>query len=211
VSPTPRSPTPSGALQLLRLPVDAVPTASHPLPIFGTNRPPSVPTVDVPPDPRRSPHVAAVQVYGSDVPESALEMMSIQVELLLEELDRALAGSGSARYNWETVDPTFAGDRVLVAPTPLPEHETRPVEAILERARRGISMITLHPRRPPGFTRLALQHLEWIARTIELPGVTRLGFFAAGESAIISRSTLENLRILVDAAGDSREGEAAGR
>ncbi len=167
--------------------------------------------MDVPPDPRRSPHAAAILVYGSDVPESELEMMSIQLELLLEELDRAAARSASPRYNWETVDPTFAGDRVLVAPSPLPEHETRAVEAILDRARRAISMITRHPRRPPGFSRLALQHLEWIARSIELPGITRFGYFASEESVFISRATLENLRALLASPGESRKGGASGR
>ncbi len=54
-------------------------------------------------------------------------------------------------------------------------------------------MLSRRPERPPGFTRLALQHLEWIARAISSAGVDRVVFFAHGIAETISQTTLKNL------------------
>ncbi len=146
-------------------------------------------------------HVVALLVYGPDISKSVLEMMSIQFELFCEELDREQSGADSAQFTWKTLDPSFAGNRVLVAPHNAPRGAGRTIETLLDRARRGISTLTRRPKRPPGFTRLALEHLEWIARAITSVGVDRVVFFAGGIAETISQATLNNLQTLNEDAG----------
>lgn len=151
------------------------------------------------PEPQPRAHVAGLQVYGSDVSRDLLETLSVQLGLFLEELDRAESGADSPRFDWRTADPSFRGNRVLVAPTALPTGSpARSADPILERARRGISMLYGRPVRPPGFTEESLTYLAWMASAFESPGVARLVFFAVGRTAVVSHATLENLRACID-------------
>ncbi len=85
----------------------------------------------------------------------------------------------------------------------MPEYSAPVVSIVLEQARRGLSLINRRPKRPSGFTERALEHLEWIARAIEAPGVDRLVFFALGNTETISQATLKNIRSLLESAGPS--------
>ncbi len=141
--------------------------------------------------------IVALLVYGPDISKNILEKLSFQLELFLEELDRHASGGESARFKWKTVDRSFEGNRVLVTPTPPPEGATaRSAARIVQQARRGIYMLRGDPRRPPGFTPAALEHLGWLADAVESPGVTRIAFFASGMAETISQATRYNLRTL---------------
>lgn len=113
------------------------------------------------PEPERVRSTGALLVYGSDVSKETFEMLSVQLELLLGELDRSMAGADSARFEWQTLGRSYRGDRVLIGPDPVPDGRAAGVAShILERVRWGISVITGGPRRPPVFADLALKHLE---------------------------------------------------
>ncbi len=84
-----------------------------------------------------------------------------------------------------------------MAPDPLPDAAAaRTAGRILERARRGISVLSARAMRPPGFTQLALGHLEWIAWTVQSSVEDRLVFYAGGMAQRTSQATLKNLEIL---------------
>lgn len=149
-------------------------------------------------------YVAVLLVYGPDIPKGVLEMLSVQLELLLEEFDREEKASGAVRFDGKTVDPSFDGDRVVVAPSSPPSGaEARTAGRILERVRRGVSVLNSRPVRPPVFTRLALQHLKWITSAIDSPGVDRIVILTGGMAETSSRATLSNLRTLSDGSGRS--------
>lgn len=126
----------------------------------------------------------------------------VKLREFLEELDRAESGSGSPRFNWRTVDRSFLGTSVLVAPDPIPTGEAaRSAARILNRAAQGISMLYMRPVSPPGFTKLSLRYLMSMAEVVDLPGVARLVFFAGGRTAVISRAARITLEMLLDAVG----------
>jgi len=140
--------------------------------------------------------IAALLIYGTNVSQAILEMLSIQFELFFEELDRQHSAVGSARLAWTTLASSIGGNRVLIAPASYPEGATRVLKDLLDRVRRGVSMLSRRAQRPPGFSRLALEHLEWIAREVGSSGVTRLVFLTGGEAVTISQAVLRNLRRL---------------
>lgn len=149
------------------------------------------------PEPPRE--IAGLLVFGSQVPDSLLEALSVQFELFLESVDRVLGSDGAPAYGWRLVDPTFRGQRVLIRPEVGSREKSgsRPVGLILSEARRGIALISGSPRQPPSFNRESLDHLAAIAGVVEDPGVSRLAFYANRESEPITAGTLENLRILL--------------
>ena len=150
-------------------------------------------------DPERRTCTGALLVYGSDVPGRTFEMLGVQLELLLGELDRSMARAETSQFNWKTPGPPHPGQRVLIAPDPVPRGRAAGTASrILERARRGISVLTAGPRRPPMFTDAALEHLEWIARAIENEEISRLAFYADGMQEEITALTLSNLRRVIE-------------
>lgn len=133
-------------------------------------------------------------LHGSDIPHELFNELSIQFECFLTEVDRGTADNGDARFRWVTVDPTFQGGRVVVAPERMARDGAhRVVSRILEQARRGISLVGGSSRRPPGFTETALKHLEEIASVVGRPEVSRVDFYTNRMTEPISRSTLLNL------------------
>lgn len=150
-------------------------------------------------DRSRQGYIAAVMVYGPDVSEDVLDMLSVQLELFLEELDRAASESDSPRFRWTTVEPSFDGDWVLVSPTPEPTGAAaRTAARVMDNAHRGISLLTGRPQPPPGFTTVGLTHLAWLASALWHPGVDRLIFYAGWEQTEITLLTLKHLQSLVE-------------
>ncbi len=149
-------------------------------------------------EPQPPGHVGALLVHGSTVGRETLEMLSIQLELFLDELDRSLFQAASERFNWQTLLPSDHESRILVVPEFIPQGAAAASAArVLHHARMGIAMITSGPRRPPMFTQPALEHLQWIARVIEEHGVTRLRFHVGGTHVDITRSTITHLGALL--------------
>ena len=146
------------------------------------------------PDPPRD--IAALLVFGTEVDEDLLEELSIQFELFLEGVDQGLDPEGGPDYDWSLADPSFRGQRILMAPAPAEDSAVRrrPVRTILDEARQGIALLTGSTRRPPTFSDETLDHLEAMATALERPGVSRMAFYANRESELITMATLANLR-----------------
>lgn len=154
---------------------------------------------EMPQSEQQSPRpTGALLVHGSDVPKLTFDILSVHLELLLSELDRAMSGGKAAQFDWQTLDRSYRGHRVLVTPEPLPRGlAARPASRVLERARRGIAVLTGGPRRPPMFTDVALEQLAWIVQVVEDTNVSRLYFYAGGMQEETTGLTLSNLRELL--------------
>ena len=142
-------------------------------------------------------HLATLLVFGHEVPVGTMEDLSVQLELFFEAIDRAMSQGRSPEFSWRTKDLEFRGQRIQVMPELTGQQgDEHYATEVLQVARRGISYLRRHAKKPPGFSDDAVQHFSEIADVLGHPNVDRVVIHLDQQSEAITRRTLANVRWL---------------